>query len=127
MSTPTPSPARPIRTKRNFKALQLDVTQPAPQPEPELIPTRNAPPAAAAAANAAPKAPGAKKKRPPPMQLKTPKPVGDTPTGEEGGGFGSGLKSSAAPSAGLGSASQLARTFRRAVGMTPGVYRDSIG
>ena len=53
MSTPTPSPARPIRTKRNFKALQLDVTQPAPQPEPELIPTRNAPPAAAAAANEA--------------------------------------------------------------------------
>lgn len=33
----------------------------------------------------------------------------------------------AAHGAGLGSASQLARTFRRALGMTPGAYRDSLG
>ncbi|KAI0322402.1 kinase-like domain-containing protein [Amylostereum chailletii] len=79
--------SRPIRTKRNFKALALDVSQPppAPAPEPELIPTRLAP--AAGAAKAATTGAAPKKKRPPPMNLKTPK---GTPTNETGGGLQSG-------------------------------------
>lgn len=56
MSTPT----APLRKKRNFKALALDVSQPAPPPMPPVqdapAPTRLAP------------APGGKK-RPPPMKL----------------------------------------------------------
>lgn len=61
--------ATPIRKKRNFKALQLDVTQPkaAPEPEPMPIPTRLAPVAAPATAG------GKAKKRPPPMALKSTK------------------------------------------------------
>lgn len=61
--------ATPIRKKRNFKALQLDVKQPPapPEPDPMPIPTRLAPVAAPATA-------GAKaKKRPPPMALKSTK------------------------------------------------------
>ncbi len=58
----TPAPAGPVRKKRNFKALQLDVTQPPPEPQPEPIPVRVAPVPA-----------GGGKKRPPPMQLKAPK------------------------------------------------------
>lgn len=61
MSAPTA--AAPIRKKRNFKALQLDVSQP-PPPEPQPAPTRLAP---------APGAASGGKKRPPPMQLKAPK------------------------------------------------------
>ncbi|KAG1818459.1 kinase-like domain-containing protein [Suillus subaureus] len=53
--------ATPIRKKRNFKALQLDV--PAKPKEPEPVPTRAAP------ATTAPKG----KKRPPPMTLNAPK------------------------------------------------------
>ncbi|KAL0961170.1 hypothetical protein HGRIS_006142 [Hohenbuehelia grisea] len=53
--------ATPIRKKRNFKALQLNVDdQPTSPSEPEPIPTRLAPVAAG-------------KKRPPPMTLKAPK------------------------------------------------------
>ncbi|CDO71481.1 hypothetical protein BN946_scf184909.g75 [Trametes cinnabarina] len=55
----TPAPSGPVRKKRNFKALQLDVTKPTPEPQPE--PTRLAP------------VPAGGKKRPPPMQLKAPK------------------------------------------------------
>lgn len=47
--------ATPIRKKRNFKALQLDVAQPPAAPEPEPIPTRLAPPAGG-------------KRRPPPLK-----------------------------------------------------------
>lgn len=52
--------ATPIRKKRNFKALQLDVAQPPPEPQPQLqpVPTRLAPAAGG-------------KKRPPPMALKS--------------------------------------------------------
>jgi len=57
--------ATPIRKKRNFKALALNVAQPvAPAPEPEPVATRQAPTAAPAAGG---------KKRPPPMTLKAPK------------------------------------------------------
>ena len=57
MATPA---AGPVRKKRNFKALQLDVSQPPPEPQPE--PTRVAPQPA-----------GGGKKRPPPMKLAAPK------------------------------------------------------
>ena len=64
--------SRPVRTKRNFKALQLNVTSPPPpppsEPEPLPIPIRLAGKAA----------PGGGKKRPPPMNLK-PKVAADTP------------------------------------------------
>ena len=56
----TPAHAGPVRKKRNFKALQLDVSQPPPQPQPEPI-------------RVAPMPAGGGKKRPPPMQLKAPK------------------------------------------------------
>lgn len=55
--------ATPIRKKRNFKALQLDVSQTAKPKEPEPVPIRVAPP------TTAPKG----KKRPPPMTLNAPK------------------------------------------------------
>lgn len=55
-----PAPSGPVRKKRNFKALQLDVSQPPPQPQPEPI-------------RVAPVPAGGGKKRPPPMQLKAPK------------------------------------------------------
>jgi mitogen-activated protein kinase kinase len=54
--------AAPIRKKRNFKGLGLDVSAPAPAP-PEPQPTRLAPTAGAPAG----------KKRPPPMTLAAPK------------------------------------------------------
>ncbi|KAF8651960.1 hypothetical protein AX16_004603 [Volvariella volvacea WC 439] len=59
----------PIRKKRNFKALQLNVVEPPPPPpEPEIkpIPIRQAPTAGGGGA------PGGKR-RPPPMTLKAPK------------------------------------------------------
>ncbi|THH01917.1 hypothetical protein EW026_g870 [Hermanssonia centrifuga] len=55
----TPAPAAPIRKKRNFKALQLDVSQPS-SPVAEPAPTRLAP---------APGGATGGKKRPPPMKL----------------------------------------------------------
>ena len=68
--------SRPLRSKRNFKALQLDVSTPQPQSpsEPDPLPTRLAP--------ASKQAPGGGKKRPPPMNLK-PKVAADTPTPSE--------------------------------------------
>ncbi|KAH8984323.1 Pkinase-domain-containing protein [Lactarius akahatsu] len=66
-----------IRSKRNFKALQVDVTTPQPEP-PETeapVPTRLAP--------ATKPAGGGAKKRPPPMTLK-PKVAGDAPAGDAG-------------------------------------------
>lgn len=57
-----PAPAAPIRKKRNFKALQLDVSKPPPPPV-EPAPTRLAPVPGAAGG----------KKRPPPMKLAAPK------------------------------------------------------
>ncbi|OJA07509.1 hypothetical protein AZE42_09222 [Rhizopogon vesiculosus] len=57
------SMATPIRKKRNFKALQLDVSQPVKPKEPEPVPTRVAPVTTTAKG----------KKRPPPMTLNAPK------------------------------------------------------
>lgn len=68
--------ATPIRKKRNFKALQLNVAEPPPPPpEPEVVkpimPTRPAPVAGG-------------KKRPPPMTLKAPKiPPSNAPAVEQ--------------------------------------------
>jgi mitogen-activated protein kinase kinase len=65
----------PLRKKRNFKALQLEV-KPAPQEETEIMPLRTVP-------TAAPPACG--KKRPPPIALQSSKPLSSTtPTDPEG-------------------------------------------
>lgn len=65
--------SRPVRTKRNFKALQLNVSNPPPpspsEPDP-IIPSR--------LALVSKVAPGGGKKRPPPMNLKS-KAAADTP------------------------------------------------
>ena len=66
------TPAGPVRKKRNFKALQLDVSQPPPKPQPEPI-------------RVAPMPAGGGKKRPPPMQLKAPKvPAASAPSAVDG-------------------------------------------
>jgi mitogen-activated protein kinase kinase len=65
--------SRPLRSKRNFKALQLDVSNPPPpppEPDPVPVPIRLAP--------ASKQGLGGGKKRPPPMNLK-PKVAADTP------------------------------------------------
>jgi len=63
--------ATPIRKKRNFKALQLNVAEsgPATAKDAEPVAMRQAPPPAAAAQSA----PVERKKRPPPMIIKAPK------------------------------------------------------
>src|SRR5437762_342081 len=61
--------ATPIRKKRNFKALQLSVSEssePTPEPEPALKAIRPPPTVAVSG-------PQGGKKRPPPMTLKAPK------------------------------------------------------
>ncbi|KAH9841609.1 ste7-like protein [Rhodofomes roseus] len=66
--------AGPVRKKRNFKALQLDVSTSSPT-EPSPAPLRAAPAPAG-------------KKRPPPMKLKAPKiPNTTTPAAEDGNGM----------------------------------------
>jgi mitogen-activated protein kinase kinase len=57
--------ATPIRKKRNFKGLGLDVAQPAPPAEPEPIPTRLAPTAGGTSG----------KRRPPPLKSTKPQPA----------------------------------------------------
>ena len=64
MASAAPPAAAPIRKKRNFKALRLDVSKSQTPPQPEPAPTRLAP---------APGAAPAGKKRPPPMKLAAPK------------------------------------------------------
>jgi mitogen-activated protein kinase kinase len=64
--------ATPIRKKRNFKALQLNVAEsaaPATAKDADPVPIRQAPTPAAAAQSA----PVERKKRPPPMVIKDPK------------------------------------------------------
>lgn len=65
--------ATPIRKKRNFKALQLDVALSAAPKDPEPVPTRVAPPATKS------------KKRPPPMTLNAPK-LGQVPAANDADG-----------------------------------------
>lgn len=67
------SMATPIRKKRNFKALQLDVSLSATPKDPEPVPTRVAPPATKS------------KKRPPPMTLNAPK-LGQVPAANDADG-----------------------------------------
>ncbi|EKM49552.1 uncharacterized protein PHACADRAFT_265092 [Phanerochaete carnosa HHB-10118-sp] len=64
MESPTPAAAALIRKKRNFKALQLDVSKSQTPSPTEPAPTRLAP---------APGAGAGGKKRPPPMKLAAPK------------------------------------------------------
>lgn len=63
----------PIRKKRNWKALQLNVAEPAPvtAPETEPMASRQAPAPIVAATTSAPVVGG--KRRPPPMVIKAPK------------------------------------------------------
>ena len=86
----------PIRKKRNFKALQLDVTQSAKPKEPELIPTRAAPATTGAVKG---------KKRPPPMTLNAPK-LGQTPVTSDADGnlLAAGVGPPSAPAASATSA-----------------------
>src|SRR6266404_8665862 len=69
--------SRPHRSKRNFKALQLDVTTRPEPPEADPVPTRQAPSTKPAG--------GGGKKRPPPMNLK-PKTAADAPAAADGPG-----------------------------------------
>ena len=67
-----------IRSKRNFKSLQLDVSAQPPIPqEPDPVPLRPPPPANKPGATA-----GGAKKRPPPMNLLKPKAPIEQPSGE---------------------------------------------
>ncbi|KAI0372188.1 Pkinase-domain-containing protein [Pilatotrama ljubarskyi] len=90
----TPAPSGPVRKKRNFKALQLDVSQPPPEPQPE--PTRLAPVPA-----------GGGKKRPPPMQLKAPKVATNTTTADPESNLLTVNGSNSAPPTGSASAHRM--------------------
>ncbi|KAH9169017.1 Pkinase-domain-containing protein [Lactarius sanguifluus] len=104
-----------IRSKRNFKALQVDVATPQPEP-PETaapVPTRLAP--------AAKPAGGGAKKRPPPMTLK-PKVAGDAPA-SEAGSAGDGLLAVApgptsAPASGNAAANMKRMTYHTTLSNT---------
>ncbi|KII90899.1 hypothetical protein PLICRDRAFT_158325 [Plicaturopsis crispa FD-325 SS-3] len=105
--------ATPIRRKRNYKALQLDVSQPAaPPPQADPVPTRLAP---------APAAGGGGKKRPAPITLKAPKipPSNVTASSEaqtaENGLLTAGGPSSAPPTA---SASSRRLTYHTTISNT---------
>ncbi|KAJ8501915.1 hypothetical protein ONZ51_g325 [Trametes cubensis] len=91
MATPA---SGPVRKKRNFKALQLDVTKPSPEPQPE--PTRLAPVPA-----------GGGKKRPPPMQLKAPKVSTNGSTADPDAGLLTVNGSNSAPPTGSASAHRM--------------------
>ncbi|KAH7909232.1 kinase-like domain-containing protein [Hygrophoropsis aurantiaca] len=99
--------ATPIRKKRNFKALQLDVAQPPKAKEPEPVPTRLAPPTKAAGG----------KRRPPPMTLNAPK---IAPSGAAAESDGSMLAVSNGPSSApaTGSASARRMTYHTTLSNT---------
>jgi mitogen-activated protein kinase kinase len=86
----------PIRKKRNFKALQLDVTQSPVPKEPEPIPIRAAPATTGVAKG---------KKRPPPMTLNAPK-LGQSPVTNDADGnlFAVGVAPPSVPASGAASA-----------------------
>lgn len=80
MASPAPTSAAPIRKKRNFKALQLDVSKSQTPPPTEPAPTRLAP---------APGTTTGGKKRPPPMKLAAPKINANGTTAEQADSVGS--------------------------------------
>ena len=90
MATPA---GGPVRKKRNFKALQLDVSQPPPEPQPEPI-------------RVAPVPAGGGKKRPPPMQLK-PKVAANPPSVDADNNLLTVNGSSSAPPTGSASAHRM--------------------
>lgn len=98
--------ATPIRKKRNFKALQLDVSLSATPKDPEPVPTRVAPPTTGAKS----------KKRPPPMTLNAPK-LGQTPAANDTDGcppVANGLSSAS----GTGAASSRRNTYHATLSNT---------
>ncbi|KAI0917285.1 hypothetical protein AcW1_007486 [Taiwanofungus camphoratus] len=101
-----PAPSGVVRKKRNFKALQLDVSQP-PPPEPELAPIRLAP--------ARGGAPGGKK-RPPPMIIKAPKIGTSTTTVETDNGLLAANGAGSAPP--TASASETRMTYHNTLSTT---------
>ena len=108
--------SRPLRSKRNFKALQLDVSnpQPAPPSEPDPVPTRLAP--------ATKQAPGGAKKRPPPMNLKPKVAAADTPPASDSSAV-DGLVAiapapSSAPASGTASAGAKRMTYHTTLSNT---------
>jgi mitogen-activated protein kinase kinase len=107
----TPAPAAPIRKKRNFKALQLDVTKaPTPPPETQPAATRAAPAPAPAARG---------KKRPPPMQLAAPKvPSVNNAAAETEGAVLSVAGPNSAPATGVPSASKANYSYHSTLSST---------
>jgi mitogen-activated protein kinase kinase len=118
--------SRPLRSKRNFKSLQLDVSNAStPSPaEPDPVPTRLAPTSKPGAAAGA-------KKRPPPMNLKPKLPADGGAAGGSGGGSGGGDTGSvvdgfiavapaptSAPASGTMSASTKRMTYHTALSNT---------
>lgn len=101
--------SRPLRTKRNFKALQLDVSAP-PPPEPDPVPIRQAPASKPGAA-------GSGKKRPPPMNLK-PKPPADAGAGAVDGFVAVAPAPTSAPASGPTSASAKRMTYHTTLSNT---------
>jgi len=98
--------ATPIRKKRNFKALQLDVSLSATPKDPEPVPTRVAPTTTVAKS----------KKRPPPMTLNAPK-LGQTPAANDTDGcppVANGLLSAS----GTGAASSRRNTYHATLSNT---------
>lgn len=98
--------ATPIRKKRNFKALQLNVSLSAAPKDPEPVPTR-----------AAPATSGAKsKKRPPPMTLNAPK-LGQTPAANDADGCPP-VANGLSPASGTGAASSRRNTYHATLSNT---------
>lgn len=104
----TPAAAAPIRKKRNFKALQLDVTKPT-QPATEPAATRAAP---------APGAAAEKKKRPPPMKLAAPKVASNATAADADSALLTAGGPNSAPATGLGSATKAAYNYHSTLSST---------
>ncbi|KAI6030586.1 kinase-like domain-containing protein [Pisolithus orientalis] len=96
--------ATPIRKKRNFKALQLDVSLSATPKDPEPVPTRVAPPTKG-------------KKRPPPMTLNAPK-LGQVPAANDADGCVLPVANSLPSAPGTGSASARRNNYHTTLSNT---------
>ncbi|KAL4073211.1 kinase-like domain-containing protein [Scleroderma yunnanense] len=99
--------ATPIRKKRNFKALQLDVSLSTMPKDPEPIPTRAAP------ATTTTKS----KKRPPPMTLNAPK-LGQMPAANDPDGCPVPVANGLSPASGTGHASSRRNTYHTTLSNT---------